>query len=42
MAISTILAAAIGRHVSLQERLTLQEALNAQNLEGVVRFTLTV
>ena len=42
MAISTVLAAAIGRHVSLQERLTLQEALNAQNLEGVVRFTLTV
>lgn len=42
MAISTILAAAIGRHVSLHERLTLQEALNAQNLEGVVRFTLTV
>lgn len=42
MAISTILAAAIGRHVSLHERLTLQEALNAQNLEGVVRFTVTV
>ncbi len=42
MSISTILAAAIGRSISLQERLTLQEALNAQNLEGVVRFTLTV
>ena len=42
MAISTILAAAIGRNISLQERLTLQEALNAQTLEGVVRFTLNV
>ena len=42
MSISTILAAAIGRSISLQERLTLQEALNVQNLEGVVRFTLTV
>lgn len=42
MTISTLLAAAIGRHVSLHERLALQEALNAQNLGGVVRFTLTV
>lgn len=42
MTLSTILAAAIGRALSLHERLTLQEALNAQNLEGVVRFSLTV
>lgn len=42
MTLSTILAAAIGRSLSLHERLTLQEALNAQNLEGVVRFSLTV
>jgi trk system potassium uptake protein len=42
MTLSTILAAAIGRHISLQERVTLQEALNAQTLEGVARFTLTV
>lgn len=42
MTISTILAAAVGRTLSLHERLTLQEALNAQNLEGVVRFSLTV
>ena len=42
MTISTVLAALIGRGISLQERLTLQEALNAQNLEGLVRFALTV
>jgi trk/ktr system potassium uptake protein len=42
MTISTVLAAVIGRSISLQERLTLQEALNAQNLEGLVRFALTV
>ena len=38
MTISTVLAAALGRTVSLQERLTLQEALNAHDLEGLVRF----
>jgi trk system potassium uptake protein len=42
MSISTILAAALGRSISMQGRLTLQEALNAHTLEGVVRFTLTV
>ena len=42
MTISTVLAAVIGRSISLQERLTLQEALNAQTLEGLVRFALTV
>jgi trk system potassium uptake protein TrkH len=42
MTISTVLAAVMGRSISLQERLTLQEALNAQNLEGLVRFALTV
>jgi trk system potassium uptake protein len=38
MTISTVLAAAVGRRVSLHERLTLQEALNADTLEGLVRF----
>jgi trk system potassium uptake protein TrkH len=38
MTISTVLAAALGRSISLQERLTLQEALNADSLEGLVRF----
>ena len=42
MAISTVLAAAVGRSISLHERLTLQEALNVQTIDGVVRFTLTV
>lgn len=42
MTISTILAAALGRSVTLQERLTLQEGLNVQGLDGLVRFALTV
>jgi trk system potassium uptake protein TrkH len=42
MTISTVLVSALGRSVSLQERLTLQEALNAQDMEGLVRFAVTV
>ena len=42
MTFSTVLAAAMGRSVTLQERMTLQEALNVQGYEGLVRFTLTV
>lgn len=42
MTISTVLAAALGRSVSVQERLTLQEALNVDTLEGLVRFAGTV
>jgi trk system potassium uptake protein TrkH len=42
MTISTVLASLLGRSVTLQERLTLQEALNAQDLEGLVRFAGTV
>ena len=42
MTLSTVFVAAIGRSVSLQERLTLQEALNVQNMEGLVRFAGTV
>jgi trk system potassium uptake protein TrkH len=42
MTISTVLAAALGRSVTLQERLTLQEGLNVQGLDGLVRFALTV
>lgn len=38
MTFSTILASAIGRAVSLQERMTLQEALNVQDLDGLVKF----
>jgi len=42
MTISTVLAAALGRSVTLQERLTLQEGLNVQGLDGLIRFALTV
>lgn len=42
MTISTVAAAVIGRRPSLQERLTLQEALNVDSLEGIVRFARTV
>lgn len=38
MTVSTVLAAALGRSITLQERMTLQEGLNAQDLEGLVRF----
>ncbi|MEZ5291260.1 MAG: TrkH family potassium uptake protein [Vicinamibacterales bacterium] len=42
MTLSTVLISALGRTVSLQERLTLQEALNAHDMEGLVRLAATV
>jgi trk system potassium uptake protein TrkH len=42
MTLSTVFAAVIGRGVTIQERLTLQEALNVQDMEGLVRFAGTV
>lgn len=42
MAVSTIVGVALGRAVSVQERLTLQEAMNVQSMEGLVRFVFTV
>ncbi len=42
MTLSTVFAAALGRSVTLQERMTLQEALNAKDMEGLVRFAGTV
>jgi trk system potassium uptake protein len=42
MAITTVVGLALGRHLSLHERLTLQEALNVQTMEGLARFVLTV
>jgi trk system potassium uptake protein TrkH len=42
MTITTVFAAALGRAVTLQERLTLQEALNVQGFDGLVRFARTV
>ena len=42
MTLSTVFAAALGRSVTLQERITLQEALNVHDMEGLVRFARTV
>lgn len=42
MAITTVVAVAIGRQLSVHERLTLQEALNVQTMEGLIRFVLSV
>jgi trk system potassium uptake protein len=42
MAITTVVGMALGRQLSLHERLTLQEALNVQTMEGLARFVLTV
>jgi trk system potassium uptake protein TrkH len=42
MTISTLVAVALGRRVTMQERLTLQEALNIHTREGLLRFTGTV
>jgi trk system potassium uptake protein TrkH len=42
MAITTVVGVALGRQLSLHERLTLQEALNVQTMEGLARFVFTV
>jgi len=42
MTLSTVAAVALGRRVSLHERLALREALNLESMEGLVRFVLTV
>jgi trk system potassium uptake protein TrkH len=42
MTLSTVLITALGRSVTLQERMNLQEALNVQSFEGLVRFAKTV
>jgi len=42
MTLSTVFVSALGRSVTIQERLTLQEALNVQDMEGLVRFAGTV
>jgi trk system potassium uptake protein TrkH len=42
MAITTVVGVALGRQLSMQERLTLSEALNVQTMEGLVRFVFTV
>ncbi|MGE0450493.1 MAG: TrkH family potassium uptake protein [Vicinamibacterales bacterium] len=40
MTISSVVAAALGRQLSVHERRTLQEALNVQSMEGLARFTI--
>ena len=42
MSLTTVVAVALGRQLSVHERMTLQEALNVQTMDGLVRFTLTV
>lgn len=42
MAITTVVAVALGKQLSVHERLTLQEALNVQTMDGLIRFTVTV
>jgi len=42
MAITTVVGVALGRQLTVHERLTLQEALNVETLEGLARFVLTV
>jgi trk system potassium uptake protein TrkH len=42
MAITTVVGLALGRQLTVHERLTLQEALNVETLEGLARFVWTV
>ena len=42
MAITTVVAVAIGKQLTVHERITLQEALNVQTMDGLVRFTVAV
>lgn len=42
MSLTTIVAVALGRSLTVQERLTLQEALNVQSMEGLIRFTMGI
>ena len=42
MTISTVVAVALGRRMSITDRLALKEALNLDSMEGLVRFALTV
>jgi trk system potassium uptake protein TrkH len=42
MTLSTAIAVFLGKRITLQERLTLKEALNIETMEGLVSFALTV
>ena len=42
MTITTVAGVALGRSLTVHDRLTLQEALNVETMEGLARFALTV
>ena len=42
MAVTTIVGVALGRQLTVHERLTLQEAMNVESMEGLARFVVTV
>jgi trk system potassium uptake protein TrkH len=42
MTLSTAIVVALGRRITIRERLALKEALNLDTMEGLVRFALTV
>ena len=42
MSITTVVAVAIGKQLTVHERLTLQEALNVQTMDGLIRFVMNV
>jgi trk system potassium uptake protein TrkH len=42
MTLSTVVAVALGQRLSLQERVTLREALNVESRAGLARFAVTV
>ena len=42
MAITTVVGVALGKQLSVHERLALSEALNVHSMEGLARFALTV
>jgi len=42
MTLTTVVAMAIGRQLSVHERITLQEALNVETMDDLLRFALTV
>lgn len=42
MAITTVVGVALGRRISVKDRLTLSEALQVQTMEGLARFVFTI
>ena len=42
MTIGTVVGVALGRQLTVHERITLQEAMNVQSMEGLRRFVVTV